>query len=116
MTHSAVTKSTPPGSKADFIQALRILGAGLPNASFLYEYGYPGSREIQRVFLSCPLGTWRRVFGKPESVIDHCENLANMPLQTWEHECLDGTIICIGHLFERVPGEPWVILARVCLA
>jgi hypothetical protein len=100
----------------DFIQALRMLGAGLPNASMLCEHGDPGSREIQRIFLSCPLRTWTRVFGEPESVIDHCEDVANMPLQTWEHECRDGTILCIGHLFERVPAEPWVILARVCLA
>ena len=39
-----------------------------------------------------------------------------MEPETWEHECCDGKISCVGHLFDRVQGGPWVIVARACLS
>ncbi len=115
---TGVTVMSPEsrGTKADFIQALQVLGARVLNAFFLYEHGRAGSHEIRVAFLSCRLRTWRMVFGKPGNILDHRDAATNIPLQTWEHECRDGKITCVGHLFERVPGGPWVILARLCLS
>ena len=104
------------GTKADFVQALQVLGARVRKAFFVHEQGSAGRHEVRVVFLSCRLRTWSMVFGKPANVIDYRDAATNMPFQTWEHECRDGKATCVGHLFERFPEGPWVILARACFS
>jgi hypothetical protein len=103
-------------SKADFCQALRILGARVLKGYFCYDACEARSVEISPTFLSCPLQDWSRVFGRPQNIVDRADQATNMHTQTWEQYCQDGTIVCIGNLFDRVPGSPWVILSRVCFS
>jgi hypothetical protein len=109
-------KTELPESKADFSQALRILGARLLKGHFSYDGCHAKGVEILPTFLSCPLRIWSRVFGRPRNVADHADKATNMRTQTWEQHCQDGSILCIGNLFERAPGGPWVILSRVCFS
>ena len=112
----AVISQEDRGTKADFIQALRILGARVRKAFFLYQHGSAECHEIRVAVLSCRRRTWTMVFGTPANIMDRRDAMTNMPLQTWEHQCRDGKITCVGHLFDRVPDGPWVILARACLS
>ena len=103
-----------PESRRDFIGALRLLGA-----EFVDEYDNSrvedsGHQVRFRAFLSCSLEAWTQVFGKPRNIGDGDDSLVRVPVRIWEHETTDGPLRCVGHLFERVPGEQWVILARVC--
>jgi hypothetical protein len=113
---SAAAKAESPESKADFTQALRILGARVLRGYFSYDACEAKSVEVLPTFLSCPLAEWTRVFGRPENTADHTDLATNMHTQTWQQPCQDGTIFCIGNLFDRHPGGSWVILSRVWLS
>ncbi len=102
-----------PKSKADFSQALRILGARVLRGYVCYDASAARPVEIARIFLNCSLADWSRVFGRPQDISDHADQATNMHTQTWRQHCEDGTIVCIGNLFDREPGGPWVILSRV---
>ena len=95
----ADAKRELPESKADFGQALRILGARVLRGDAHYNASEAKPVEIASVFLSCPLGDSSRVFGRPQGIADHADQATNT--QTWQQHCQDGTIIGIGGLFGR---------------
>jgi hypothetical protein len=103
---------TAPGSRRDFLQALQLLDSG----SSVGQVQIKRSRfEVLPVHLSCSHETWARVFGEMQDV-DAPQSPADHPsVQIWEHQCTDGPVTCIGHVFERSPGLGWVVLVRVCL-
>ena len=67
----APSQPLSPLSKADFVQALRIMGRQRPRSDYQFELGDPESEAIHTAFLRCPLATWVKVFGQPESVHEH---------------------------------------------
>lgn len=103
------------GSIADFIQLLRDIGARPAALYTHHDPDHPGSEEIQTLFASCSRETWERGFGRPENIVDHHALGTNMPVQTWDQQCSDGRVKCIGHLFQRFSGDSWVILARIAV-
>ena len=104
------------GSRADFVQALRILDAKFHARHSHFDGGHRNSPDIQGVFLSCSRETWNWVFGLPHRVVDRRGTLTHGPFQAWECLCADGSVLCLGHLFRQHDGVPWVVLARMCLS
>lgn len=105
-------RGTPePGSRADFMQALQLLGARLESCQ-----GMDGrtARLAVPVHVSCSRHKWAAAFGEPDCV-QGGRAAGAKDLHLWKHFCTDGPITCIGHRFERRPGEGWVIVVRVCL-
>jgi hypothetical protein len=111
-----LVNSPSPRSRADFIQALRLLAAELASQGCS---SLPPNEEVchvWRVFASCPYTTWRRIFGEPKAVKHYRHREMNRSFEVWEHRCSDGRVKCVGHLFERPPRERWVVVARICFA
>ncbi|TXT24110.1 MAG: UDP-N-acetylglucosamine pyrophosphorylase, partial [Planctomycetota bacterium] len=101
------------GSQADFVQALRVLGARFPAWRSRFDGTHRNGHDFHGVFLSCSRETWDWVFGPPHNVVNHHMALAHQPFQAWECRCADGNVLCLGHLFRRDDGVPWVVLARM---
>lgn len=101
------------GSQADFVQALRVLGARFRSSHSRFD-GHPESgQDSHGVFLSCSQETWDWVFGPPQNIVDHRTEFTHRPFQAWDCACADGNVLCLGHLFKTDDGVPWVVLARM---
>ena len=37
------------------------------------------------------------------------------PAKAWCYQCTDGPVTCVGHLFERCPGQQWMIVKKVII-
>jgi hypothetical protein len=101
-----------PGSRADFIQALQLLGAE-PKI-----HGLQSSRNNRRmmpVHVTCSQDNWAEIFGEPECVEEIPVPASKHVLYRWKHLCSDGSVTCIGHLFEQSPGVHWVVVMRVMI-
>jgi hypothetical protein len=103
------------GSKTDFLRILQLLGTRPANSYYDFHLETCGIREVHAVFLSCSHEVWKQAIGEPQGVVSYNHAMTNMPLQSWEHPCADGLVKCVGHLFQRSSGIPWVIVARVYL-
>lgn len=101
-----------PGSRADFIQALQLLGAE-PKIGRLQSH--LNTRRMMRVHLSCSRDNWAQVFGEPECVEEIVVRSTKHVQYRWKHFCLDGSITCVGDLFEQSPGVHWVVVMRITL-
>jgi len=101
-----------PGSRADFIQALQQLGAE-PKICRLQSSR--NTRRMVRVHLSCSKADWVKVFGEPECIEEITVPAPKHIQYRWKHFCSDGTVTCIGHLFEQSPGISWVVVMRVMI-
>lgn len=99
-----------PGSRADFAQALQLLGAG-PSVRRLM-LGRT-SRLATSVHLSNSRDNWEEVFGQVECIEEGRVAGAEDALYRWKYFCTDGPVTCHGHLFERQPGVPWVVVMRI---
>lgn len=99
-----------PGSRADFIQALQQLGAE-PKIGRLQNSR--NSRRMVQVHVSCSRDNWTEIFGEPECVEEITVPTSKYVLYRWKHFCSDGSVTCIGHLFEQSPGICWVVVMRV---
>jgi hypothetical protein len=98
------------GSRADLLQALQQLGAE-PTIHRLQSRH--NTRRMVRVHVSCSRDTWVEVFGEPECVEEIAVPSAKHVLHLWKHRCSDGSVTCMGHLFEQSPGIHWVVVMRV---
>ncbi len=101
-----------PGSRADFLQALQQLGAG-PALHRLQRSD--STRKMTRLHVSCSRADWVKVFGEPECVEEISVPVSKYVQYRWKHFCSDGSITCVGHLFEQSPGVSWVVAMRVAL-
>ena len=99
-----------PGSRGDFLQALQQLGAE-PKVCRLQD-GH-NTRKMMQVHVSCSHDDWVKVFGKTECVEEIPIAASKRVLYRWKHLCSDGSVTCIGHLFEQSPGVSWVVMMRV---
>lgn len=104
------------GNHTDFIEALRILGTRFSSWHSHFDGDLRVDRNIQGVFLTCSRETWDWVFGQPQNVLDYHAVLSHRPFQTWDCLCVDGRVLCVGHLYQQLDGVPRVVLARVYLS
>lgn len=101
------------GSRGDFLQALQQLGAD-PKICRLRSRR--NTRRSMRVHVSCSRDHWLEVFGEPECVEEIVVPSAKHVLHRWKHFCSDGSVACMGHLFEQSPDVHWVVVMRImCL-
>jgi len=100
-------------SRSDFLRVLRQLGAN-PGVSYCrFDAEAREIRDIQHVYLRCRYDQWVQAFGEPEGVSPAFNSTVGATVHTWQHQCVDGPVTCIGHLFEAPSGVRWVIVARV---
>lgn len=99
-------------SRADFLQAMELLGADRKLRNSLLN---EKTRLTARVHISCKQQTWCEIFGEPQSVEQYQFESTRPPVHIWKYTCKDGPIACVGHLFERSPGETWIVIVRVGL-
>jgi hypothetical protein len=71
-----------------------------------------GVRVIQ---FSRPYELWKREFGEVQ-IVPPAPGDRSGQIQTWEFGCSDGRVLCVGQVYERTPGVPWVTIVRVCVA
>ncbi len=102
--------AAPAGSRADFLQALQILGARSPRYRLGSRDPIPRTIPIQ---ISCPYQTWLKVFGRPRQIEKYSHAPNSVAIHTWKHDCKDGPITCIGQFSERFPGLRWVVVMRL---
>lgn len=101
-----------PGSRGDFVQALQQLGAE-PSVRRLQSNR--STRRMAQVHVSCPRDHWVEIFGEPECVEEIPVPASQYVLYRWRHFCSDGSVTCIGHLFEQSAGGLWVVVMRVAV-
>jgi len=102
--------------RSDFLRMLRQLGAN-PGVSYCrFDAETREIRDIQHVYLRCRYDQWVQAFGEPEVVSPGLDSAVGATVRTWQHQCVDGPVTCIGHLFEHPSGVRWVIVARVCFS
>jgi len=99
-----------PGSRGDFLQALQLLGAE-PKIHGLQSSR--NTRRMMRVHVTCSRDDWTEIFGEPECIEEISIPTSKHVLYRWKHFCSDGSVTCIGHLFEQSPGVSWVVVMRV---
>ncbi len=102
------------GSHADFIQALRILGADFSTPLDAANDDQSCRINIQALFFVCSRETWEQVFGALHDVEDHSISGMDGSIRAWKCQCVDGWILCMGHLRLHAVHEPLVVLARIC--
>lgn len=68
--------------------------------------------DIQGIHLSCSRVEWEQRFGPPVNVLDHDAAHARLTIQTWDQPCIDGYVLCVGHLHRGLAGDSWVVLIR----
>jgi hypothetical protein len=113
-TSPVSSEPPPPLSRADFVQALRILGRERPRNDRQFELRDPETEAIHTAFLRCSLATWAKVFGQPESVHEHRESAPLFPVHVWKYQCADGPVYCVGFQVDELNGTRWVTFVRVC--
>jgi hypothetical protein len=101
-----------PGSRADFIQALQQLGAE-PKVSRLQNHR--NTRRMVHVHVSCSYNNWIKIFGEPVCIEEIRISTSKSVLHRWKHFCSDGSVTCVGQLFEQSPGVSWIVLMRVMI-
>lgn len=102
-----------PLSRAEFVERLETLGAKMApqNAAA----GGSGPAWMRVVHFSRPYDVWKRSFGELRPVQQGSSTAPKaQAIQTWEYSCSDGPVLCIGQLYERSPGLPWVNMIRLC--
>jgi len=105
-----VPEERPCRTRADFLKILQALGAKVGRL-----YVTTSRRRQYVACLSCAWETWSEILGEPQDISGHYDLLTHFPFQAWQQPVDDGTVTCVGHLFERAPGRRWVTLARVLL-
>lgn len=100
-------------SRSDFLRTLRQLGANPGVGYCQFDAETRGIRDTRHVYLRCRYHQWVQAFGELEAVSPEFDSAARATVHTWQHQCVDGLVTCIGHLFEHPAGVRWVIVARV---
>lgn len=101
-------KKSDPGSRADFMQAVEMLGG-----TFGHKMNEGGITKYQ-LALQCDLGTWTQVFGEPAKLSDGYDSFTKRKYQRWRHTCTDGPVTIHGNLIPRQQGSV-LQCTRLCL-
>jgi hypothetical protein len=97
------------------LHRLRRLGGSL-GVNYCCRDPRDGIREVQAVFVSCPLTTWIGQFGPPRHVRPHFDADSAKQNRSWEHRLPEGRVRCVGHIFERSAGVNWIIVKQLSVA
>ena len=108
------SKRLPPMSRADFVEALRVLGRQRLQNGSEFDFDDPGTEAVHTAFLRCSLSAWLEIFGEPESVHEHRESAPLFPVHVWKYQCTDGPVYCVGFQVDELSGTRWVTFVRVC--
>ena len=103
-----------PGSRADFVQALEILGKRLTDGACHFELGDRAAHDVQVALLRCPAETWMNVFGHPDRVERQATPSPLFPVEVWHYDCTDGPVECVGYQLNDLTGRRWITFVRVC--
>jgi hypothetical protein len=111
-----VPVGVPSCTRIDFLRMLRDMGAKTGSSYCRFDAETSEIRDIQHVYLRCRYDQWVQVFGEPEAVSPRFDAAAGEAVHTWRHQCVDGLVTCIGHLFEQPFDVRWVIVVRMYLS
>jgi hypothetical protein len=112
----AVKCNTFGGNLRDLsLRMLRPLGGSVGVNYCCRDALGSGIREVQAVFVSCPLRTWVAVFGKPRRVRPHFDRTGAKRACSWEQDSSEGPVRCLGYIFERFPGIHWIIVKQLSI-
>ena len=102
--------ATFPGTRSDFLGAMRSLGAVVEprDSAFL-------SQDPLRVSLQCSAARWTQVFGPVRILTVQFGPGGHPAFEAWQYQCADGSVVCVGCQCERFSGENWVIVRAVSL-
>lgn len=81
------------GSRRDFVRAVRALAGSVAGGGRL---GNNGPWAFGGGLLSCPREDWLRALGREERLTAHYDGSGRMVLQTWQYDCSDGVVLCVG--------------------
>ena len=98
------------------LRTLRRLGGSVGVSYCCHDDAQGDIREVQAVFVSCPLDTWVRSFGEPQQVRPHFDPTSRKWLQSWEHPLPAGPVRCVGQIFKRPPGDDWIVVKQLSAA
>ncbi len=102
--------------QSDFLRMLRQLGANPGAGPGRFDAEVLGICDIQHVFFHCRYDQWLQTFGEPEAVSPGFGGTADALIRTWQHQCVDGPVTCIGYLCAHPSGVRWVVVIRVCFS
>ena len=108
--------SVPSRTRIDFLRMLREMGAKTGGSYCRFDAETLEIRDIQHVYLRCRYDQWFHAFGEPEAVSPGFDAAVGAAVHTWRHQCVDGPVTCIGHMYQQPFGVRWVIVVRVCLS
>jgi hypothetical protein len=114
LAQQAQPPSCPPGSRADFLQALEVLSTRTESGDDHFELGQREIEHVQVAFLRCAYETWCDVFGQPQRIVEHRKSPRLFPVQVWQYDCTDGPIECVGQQVNDLDGKRWVTFVRLC--
>jgi hypothetical protein len=107
----ANARSMFSGSRNDFLGAMRSLGAVVEsrNSGLL-------SDDPLHVALQCSAANWARTFGPMGTPTLQFGPGGHPAFETWQYQCNDGSVWCIGCQCERYGSENWVIVRALSLS
>jgi hypothetical protein len=100
--------------RSDFLQMLHRLGAGSELNRRQLDSETWEMEGIQHVYLHCRYDQWLQAFGEPDMVSSGFASAIGTTVHAWRHRCVDGPVMCIGHLPEPPSEVGWVIVFRIC--
>jgi hypothetical protein len=107
-------RSCRPGSRADFIRALEVLGKRLTKQEYHFKLHERAIEDEQVALRRCPYATWVGVFGPPKNINEPSMPSPLFPVQVWRYDCTDGPVECVGHQVNGLDGRHWVSFVRLC--
>jgi hypothetical protein len=110
-TNYASSISTFAGTRGDFIDAMKSLGA-------VVEPNTLGCRQCDplHVALRCSAASWVRVFGPVRILAAQFGPQGQPAFEAWQYQCVDGFVLCVGCQYERVGEENWVMVRALYLS
>jgi hypothetical protein len=99
-----------PGTRRDFLGALRSLGATIEPGDAVFP-----AHDPLRVSLRCPASRWVHVFGPVQILAVQFGPGGHPAFQAWQYQCADGPILCIGCQYEHLSDDNWIIVRAVSL-
>lgn len=98
---------------ADLFHTLRRLGGTLGVNYCCRDAGGGALREVQSVFVSCPLSAWVAEFGLPQEVRPYYDSSRARWISSWQQDLREGRARCVGQFFQREPDAEWVVVNQI---
>jgi hypothetical protein len=96
------------GTREEFLRSIKMLGARIESKDQVLL-----ARDPWHVFLRCPATDWIRVFGPVKTLPAQYGPGGCLSFETWEYQCTDGSILCVGCQYQRFGKVDWVIVRAI---